>query len=110
MYAIIETGSKQYKVGKDDILDIELLESPKEEVKFDKIILFSDGEKFEVGTPYVKGAHVTAKVLSAMIKDDKVTSFKYKSKTNYHRTIGHRQRYTRIQIQDIKAGGHAHGA
>jgi len=66
------------------------------------VLLISDGKKdIQVGAPYVKGIHVTAKVLGNN-KDDKVTTFKYKNKTGYHRTIGHRQNYTRIQIKDIK--------
>jgi large subunit ribosomal protein L21 len=102
MYAVIETGSKQYKVSNGDILDVELLDN-QESVTFNNILLLADGEKVEVGTPYIKGAKVSAKVLGVN-KDDKVTTFKYKNKINYHRTIGHRQNYTRIQIEEIKHG------
>jgi large subunit ribosomal protein L21 len=102
MYAIIESGNKQYKVGKNNIIDVELLHaSPDEEIKLDKVLLLSDDGKIKIGTPYIKGVHVTAKVLGNN-KDKKVVSFKYKRKTGYHRTIGHRQNYTRIQIKDIK--------
>ncbi|MFA6431068.1 MAG: 50S ribosomal protein L21 [Candidatus Margulisiibacteriota bacterium] len=103
MYAIIETGGKQQVVYPGDILDVELIEE-KEKVTFTNVLLFADGDKVEIGTPYVKGAKVSATVLSPMIKDDKVTTFKYKNKTNYHRTIGHRQRYTRVKIEEIKNG------
>ena len=102
MYAIIEAGSKQYKVKKDDIIDIELVDSPKDEIKLEHVVLFHDGEKMEVGSPYLKGAHVSAKVLGT-VRDKKVTTFKYKSKINYHRTIGHKQKHTRIQITGIHA-------
>ena len=102
MYAIIETGAKQYKVSPGDILDVELLDN-KTSVTFNEVLLFADGEKIEIGTPYLKGAKVSAKVLGVN-KDDKVTSFKYKHKTNYHRTVGHRQNYTRVQIEEIKHG------
>ncbi len=103
MYAIIESGNKQYKVEKDDVIDVELLEGKtKDEVKFDNVLFLSEKDKIEVGTPHVKGAHVTAKVLGP-VQDDKVTTFKYHNKVNYHRTIGHRQRYLRVQITDIKA-------
>jgi large subunit ribosomal protein L21 len=102
MYAVIETGSKQYKVSNGDILDVELLDN-QESVTFNNILLLADGEKVEVGTPYIKGAEVSAKVLGVN-KDDKVTTFKYKNKINYHRTIGHRQNYTRVQIEEIKHG------
>ncbi|MBU0672421.1 MAG: 50S ribosomal protein L21 [Candidatus Margulisbacteria bacterium] len=103
MYAIIETGSKQYKVSQGDIIDVELVDA-KHSLTFDKVLLISDDDKTEVGTPYVKGAKVSAKVLEADIKDKKVTTFRYKNKINYHRTIGHRQRYTRVEIQEVKHG------
>jgi large subunit ribosomal protein L21 len=101
-YAIIETGSKQYKVKAGDIIDVELLDA-KDAFTFETVLFLSDGEKAQIGTPYVKGAKVVAKVLGTG-KDDKVTTFKYKNKTNYHRTIGHRQNYTRMQIEEIKNG------
>ena len=101
MYAIIESGNKQYKVKKNDLIDIELCgAAPDGELKLDRVLLFSDGSKVEIGTPYIKGAHVTAKVIGDF-KDKKVTTFKYKNKINYHRTIGHRQNYTRLEIKDI---------
>jgi len=99
MYAIIETGGKQQKVLTGDVLDVELIENTRS-VTFDNVLLIVDGDNVAVGTPYVKGAKVAAKVLGN-VKDDKVTSFKFKNKTNYHRTIGHRQNYTRVQIEDI---------
>ncbi len=102
MYAIIEAGSKQYKVVPGDIIDVELVDN-KTAITFDKVLLISDDGKFEVGTPYVSGAKVSAKVLGTG-KDDKVTTFKYKNKTNYHRKIGHRQPYTRVQIEEVKHG------
>lgn len=110
MYAVIETGGKQQKVVPGDILDVELLASSKAEmlenqksVTFGNVLLIADGENVTVGAPYVKGAKVSAKVIGN-IKDDKVTTFKFKNKTNYHRTIGHRQNYTRVQIEEIKHG------
>ncbi len=102
MYAIIETGAKQYKVSPGDVIDVELLDN-KTSVTFSEVLLLADGEKIEIGTPYLKGAKVSAKVLGVN-KDDKVTSFKYKHKVNYHRTIGHRQNYTRVQIGEITHG------
>lgn len=100
MYAIIETGGKQYKVSKGDAIEVELLEA-KQHITFDKVLLFSDNGKVEIGTPYVKGAKVGAKVLENG-KDKKVTTFKFKNKTNYHRTIGHRQPYTKLEIEKIE--------
>lgn len=95
MYAVIETGGKQYRVSAGDILDVELLDNQKS-VTFSNVLFLADGEKVEVGTPYLKGAQVSAKVLGNN-KDDKVTTFKYKNKINYHRTIGHCQNYTRLR-------------
>jgi large subunit ribosomal protein L21 len=102
MFAVIETGGKQYRVSPGDILDVELLEDQKS-VTFGDVLLLADGDKVEIGTPYINGAKVAANVLGTN-KDDKVTTFKYKHKINYHRTIGHRQNYTRIQIEEIKHG------
>jgi len=102
MYAIIETGSKQYKVEKGSVIEVELLDA-KDSITFDQILFFADGEKVEVGAPYVKGAKVAAKVLGTG-KDDKVTTFKYKNKTNYHRTKGHRQPFTQLEITEITHG------
>jgi len=102
MYAVIETGGKQQKVVPGDILDVELLDNQKS-VTFNNVLLIADGENITIGVPYVKGAKVSAKVLGTQ-KDDKVTTFKYKNKINYHRTIGHRQNYTRVQIEEIKHG------
>jgi len=103
MYAIIETGGKQYKVEKGTEFDVELLSGKKEgdAVKFEKVLMLSKKGDIEVGTPYIKDAHVDAKVVS-IAKDKKVTTFKFKRKTNYHRTIGHRQIYTRVKIESIK--------
>ncbi|MFA5113390.1 MAG: 50S ribosomal protein L21 [Candidatus Margulisiibacteriota bacterium] len=102
MYAVIETGGKQQKVLAGDILDVELLDNTKS-VTFNNVLLIADGDQVAIGTPYVKGAKVSAKVIGN-VKDDKVTTFKYKNKTNYHRTIGHRQNYTRVQIEEITHG------
>lgn len=100
MFAIIETGGKQYKVSQGDVIEVELLEA-KRHITFDKVLLLSDNGKTEVGAPYVKGAKVAAKVLGTG-KDPKVITFKYKNKTNYHRTIGHRQPYSRLEIEKIE--------
>jgi large subunit ribosomal protein L21 len=102
MFAIIETGSKQYTIQKGDIIEVELIDD-KEHVTFDKVLLVSAEGKVNIGAPYVKGAKVSAKVLGNF-KDDKVTTFKFKNKTNYHRTIGHRQNFTRVQIEEVSHG------
>lgn len=101
MFAIMETGSKQYKVTEGTILDVELIEYPKtKKVSFDKIMLISDDKQFLLGQPYVENAQVKATVLED-IKDDKILVFKYKKKTGYKKTQGHRQNYTRIKVNEI---------
>ncbi|MBU0687356.1 MAG: 50S ribosomal protein L21 [Candidatus Margulisbacteria bacterium] len=104
MYAVIETGGKQYRVEKDDIIDIETLEGAEKDkpVTFDQILLVVDGENIKVGTPTLNGANVSAKFIENG-KGDKVTTFKYKNKIKYRRTKGHRQPYTRVQIETIKS-------
>ena len=103
MYAVIETGGKQYRVEKGDTLDIELIGEKKDKkVELNNVLLLSKQGKVEIGKPYVKGAKVHAKIVDN-IKDDKVICFKYMSKKNYRRTKGHRQRYSRIHIEKIEA-------
>ena len=98
MYAIIETGGKQYRVQENDFLFIEKLEaSENDTVVFDKV-LYVDGK---VGTPYVENAKVTAKV-EKQGKAKKIIVYKYKSKKNYHKKQGHRQPFTKVQIVSIE--------
>ena len=102
MYAIIETGGKQYKVQPGDIIEVELLDAT-ENFSFKNVLLISDENKFELGQPYINNACVNAKIMGTG-KDKKVTTFKYKNKINYHRTKGHRQPFTRLQIEEINCG------
>ncbi len=103
MFAVIETGGKQYRVEKGDTLDVELLDDKAgKKVELNKVLLISKQGKVEIGKPYVKGAKVHGKILDN-VKDKKVVCFKYKSKKNYRRTLGHRQRYSRVQIEKIEA-------
>ncbi len=103
MYAIIETGGKQYRVQKGDIIDVELLEDANE-VKFSSVLFLNEGEKTHVGAPYVSDYFVTGQVLS-MVKGPKVTIYKYKPRKNSRKKLGHRQKYSRVQITDIVKGG-----
>lgn len=105
MYAIIETGGKQYKVAKGMIIEVEKLPVEADtQYSFDQILIVSDGDKnITIGQPYIEGASVAAKVI-AQDKDKKVVIFKYKRKTNYNRKTGHRQPLTRLQIEEIKIG------
>lgn len=103
MYAVIETGGKQYRVQEGDTVFIEKLEVAEgEAVSFDKVIALGKDDGFEAGTPYVDGAKVSAKVIKNG-KGKKVIVFKYKAKKNYHNKKGHRQPYTKVQIEKIEA-------
>ena len=103
MYAIIETGGKQYKVQNGDVLYIEKLNVAEEDtVTFDKVIALHDDANLKVGSPYVAGATVTAHVLKNG-KGKKITVFTYKPKKGKARKLGHRQPYTKVQIDTINA-------
>ncbi len=104
MYAIIETGGKQYKVESGDVIYIEKLTAAEEEtVSFDKVIAISDDKgKLKVGAPYLKGATVSATVLKNG-KGKKIRVFTYKPKKGVKRALGHRQPYTKVQIDEIAA-------
>ncbi|MFV0414816.1 MAG: 50S ribosomal protein L21 [Chthoniobacterales bacterium] len=102
-YAIFQTGGKQYRVEKGDILDVEKLEiEAGQKATFDEVLLVSDGKTVSVGTPHVSGAKVTAEVVD-QVKDDKVVAYKFKRRKGYHRTVGHRQRHTRLKITGVAA-------
>ncbi len=102
MFAVIETGGKQYKVSEGDIIFIEKLNAEQDsEVVFDQVKALSSDGDFRIGTPTVAGAKVTAKVL-ANGKAPKIYVFKYKPKKNEKKKIGHRQPYTKVQIAKIE--------
>lgn len=103
MYAVIETGGKQYKVQEGDIVFVERLSGEENsQVVFDKIIAIGDGSDIKVGAPYVDGATVEANLVKNG-KDKKIIVYKMKPKKNYRRKQGHRQPYTKVQITAIKA-------
>ncbi|MCF6092716.1 50S ribosomal protein L21 [Microaerobacter geothermalis] len=103
MYAIIETGGKQYKVKEGDVLFIEKLDVKEgDSVQFDRVLAVSKDSGLVVGTPLVSGATVSAKV-EKQGKAKKIIVFKYKAKKNYHRKQGHRQPYTKVVIEKINA-------
>ena len=102
MFAIIETGGKQYKVNEGDIVFIEKLDVAEgESVTFDRVLVLSAAEGLKVGTPVVEGAKVTASVLKNG-KGKKIHVMTYKPKKNEKRHIGHRQPYTKVQISAIE--------
>jgi len=101
VFAILETGGKQYKVNEGDVIFVEKLNVAEgDEIKFDCIKAISLGDSFKVGAPNVEGAVVTAKVI-ANGKGKKIYVMKYKSKKNEKKKIGHRQPYTKVQITSI---------
>ncbi len=103
MYAVIQTGGKQYRVAEGDILRVELLEKePKQAISFDKVLLLENGDSITVGQPTVKGASVEAEVIRHD-RAKKVIIFKKKRTTTYQRTQGHRQGFTEVRIKGIKA-------
>ena len=99
MYAIIETGGKQYRVEEGDELNVELLHA-EGAVTFDKVVFCSDGKTAMVGEPHVSQCKVVGDVLG-LAKGEKVIAFKYKKRKNYRRKVGHRQKYTRVKITKI---------
>ena len=103
MFAIIETGGKQYKVNEGDIIFIEKLDVTEgETVTFDRVMAVSANDGLKIGTPVVEGAKVTANVLKNG-KGKKIYVLKYKPKKNEKKKMGHRQPYTKVQIATIEA-------
>ena len=101
-WAIIKTGGKQYKVSEGDIINVEKLGIEEDKpVSFDKVLAVG-GEKTEVGTPLLEKSKVTGKILSNF-RGEKLRIVKFKSKSRYSRTTGHRQSLTKVQIEKIIA-------
>lgn len=103
MYAVIETGGKQYRVEPGQVLRVEKLNAQKgEEFVFDRVLMLVDGEAVKIGSPVVEGAKVKATVL-AQDKSSKVIVFKYKPKKRIRTKTGHRQPYTEVRIEALEA-------
>ncbi|MDD2221056.1 MAG: 50S ribosomal protein L21 [Clostridia bacterium] len=103
MYAIIETGGKQYKVAEGDTLRVELLQAePEQSIEIEKIIAIENDGQMTIGAPYVEGAKVICKVVEHG-KAKKVVVFHYKPKKNIRKKNGHRQPFTKLQIEKIMA-------
>ena len=101
MYAIIETGGKQYRVQEGDIITVEKLAAEAgDQVELDKVLILSDDNGVKVGTPYIEGAKVMGRAVESG-KAKKVVIFKYKSKKDYRKKQGHRQPYTMIEILSL---------
>lgn len=103
MYAVIETGGKQYRVQEGDVISVEklgLIEG--EKLSFDKVLMIADEAGVKTGDPYVAGASVEATVVEEG-RGPKVYIYKYKAKKGYHRKNGHRQAYTKVKIGAVNA-------
>jgi len=102
MYAIIQTGGKQYKVSKGDNIQVELLAADGDgTVCFDKVLMLNDKDCVEIGTPYLENAQVFGKVVCSG-KKDKIKVVKFRRRKRYTRTAGHRQSFSQIEITDIQ--------
>ncbi len=103
VYAVIETGGKQYKVSEGDVIFVEKLAAEEgSDVAFDKVLVCGDGSNVQVGSPVLSNAKVTGKVVKNG-KSKKITVLTYKPKKNEKRKMGHRQPYTKVEIVKIEA-------
>ena len=104
MYAIIEVGSKQYSVTKDDIIEVnKQILAKGDNISIDKVLLVSDGKKVQIGQPYVSGAKVEATVLKQILCE-KTTAYKHRRRKNSHWEKGHRAQLTELKIKAIVLG------
>lgn len=102
MYAIIQTGGKQYKCAPNDVLDVERLETkPGKPITFKEVLLASDGKRVEIGAPLVKGAEVVCEVLGEK-KDKKVIAYTFRRRKDSASKRGHRQIKTQLRVKEIK--------
>ena len=103
MYAVIQTGGKQYKVAPGDQIQVEKIPGdPGQEILFDKVLLASDGESIKVGKPYLEAAKVVGRIIR-QDKARKILVFKYKRRKNYKRKKGHRQYISLVKIEKIES-------
>lgn len=103
MYAVIQTGGKQYRVTEGSKLKIEKIEAETDSnIDFDKVLMVGEGEDVKIGQPYVSGAKVTAKVLNQG-RGKKIRIVKFKRRKHYMRTLGHRQWLTEVEVTGISA-------
>lgn len=103
MYAVVQTGGKQYRVAVGDRIDVERLDAePGTDLTLDQVLLVADGDNVKIGTPVVEGARVVASV-DEQFKGKKLVVFKFRAKKRYRRKQGHRQQLTRLTIKEIVA-------
>lgn len=109
MYAIIEQGSKQYKVSKGDVINIELTEADPDAktIELSKVLFVSDGQNIKVGTPYLDGAKVVASfkidAKDAVVAGPKLYPTHFRRRKNYTKRVGHKQKYLQVIIDSIEA-------
>lgn len=102
MYAVIESGGKQYKITKNDIFSVEKLKGKDgAEVKIGKVLLVKDGNSVHVGSPYLKGSHVLCELVRQM-REPKVVAYKYKKRKSEKKKIGHRRDVTVLKVKEIE--------
>jgi len=99
--AVVKVGGKQYIASEKETLLVDLLPEGTKELTLDALLVI-DGDKTTVGTPTVKGVKVVAKVVEELVKGEKVTAIRYKAKKRVHKEMGHRQKYSKIEIVSIK--------
>lgn len=102
MFAVIETGGKQYRVEEGDVIDVELLGEDGDSVAFERVLMIGDGDDVSVGAPLIDGASVQADLVDT-IRGPKIKVFKKKRRKGYKRTRGHRQNMQRVRISAISA-------
>ena len=102
MYAVIRSGGKQYRVTKDDVLELERLDGEAgDKIKLDEVLMIGEaGKSPTIGDPLVSGASVTLEVLD-QVRGDKIDVIKFKRRKNYHRQLGHKQQLTKVKISAI---------
>ena len=104
MYAVVELSGKQHKVEVDQTLDIDLQKAEKgSKITFDNVLLLADGDNVQIGLPYLENATVTAEVMD-IVNGEKLSILRFRRRKHSMRKIGHRQKFTKIQIKEIKAG------
>jgi len=101
MKAVVKIGGKQFIVAEKETLLVDLLQEGTKELTLDALLVI-DGDTITVGTPAVKGVKVIAKVVEELVKGDKVRAIRYKAKKRVHKEMGHRQKYSKIEIVSIK--------
>ena len=105
IYAIVESGGKQFKVEPRQTVDVDLLDAPNgDTVELDRVLLVSDGETTHVGSPMIAGAKVVA-TSQGLVKGKKIIVFRYRNKTRYRKKTGHRSQYTRLVVDRVVMPG-----